>query len=254
MFMTGIVMFSSLVMLPQFLQSLMGYYGHDGGPRRSRPAGSCCWSRCRSSASSPTRVPARLSDRRSAGAVWSPPCVYTVRHLDLLIELRLGAPGCGSFRPSGCRCCSCPITLAAYSGLPPEKSNSASGMLNFMRNIGSSVGHVDGHDAGRAAVAGSPGRRCRPTRRMVEPAVPGMPWPACAHRVARAVDPPRRTRAHAYATVYRTHRQPRRLTSHTWTLLAPRSPAPLMFALSFALKKNPIGGGPDGAHDESRSR
>jgi DHA2 family multidrug resistance protein len=33
-----------------------------------------------------------------------------------------------------------PITLAGYIGIPPEKSNSVSGLVNFMRNIGSSVG------------------------------------------------------------------------------------------------------------------
>jgi DHA2 family multidrug resistance protein len=33
-----------------------------------------------------------------------------------------------------------PITLAGYIGTPPEKSNSVSGLVNFMRNIGSSVG------------------------------------------------------------------------------------------------------------------
>src|SRR5262249_1058963 len=33
-----------------------------------------------------------------------------------------------------------PITLAAYVGIPPEKSNMVSGLINFMRNIGSSVG------------------------------------------------------------------------------------------------------------------
>ncbi len=33
-----------------------------------------------------------------------------------------------------------PITLAAYIGVPPEKGNSVSGLVNFMRNIGSSVG------------------------------------------------------------------------------------------------------------------
>jgi DHA2 family multidrug resistance protein len=33
-----------------------------------------------------------------------------------------------------------PITLAAYIGIPPEKGNSVSGLVNFMRNIGSSVG------------------------------------------------------------------------------------------------------------------
>ena len=33
-----------------------------------------------------------------------------------------------------------PITLAAYIGMPAEKSNAVAGMVNFMRNIGSSVG------------------------------------------------------------------------------------------------------------------
>jgi DHA2 family multidrug resistance protein len=33
-----------------------------------------------------------------------------------------------------------PITLSAYIGTAPEKSNSVSGLVNFMRNIGSSVG------------------------------------------------------------------------------------------------------------------
>jgi len=33
-----------------------------------------------------------------------------------------------------------PITLVAYVGLPREKSNAAAGIVNFMRNIGGSVG------------------------------------------------------------------------------------------------------------------
>jgi DHA2 family multidrug resistance protein len=33
-----------------------------------------------------------------------------------------------------------PITLVAYIGIPAEKGNSVSGLVNFMRNIGSSVG------------------------------------------------------------------------------------------------------------------
>jgi DHA2 family multidrug resistance protein len=33
-----------------------------------------------------------------------------------------------------------PITLAGYIGIPAEKSNSVSGLVNFMRNMGSSVG------------------------------------------------------------------------------------------------------------------
>jgi DHA2 family multidrug resistance protein len=33
-----------------------------------------------------------------------------------------------------------PITLVAYLGLPAEKSNAAAGLVNFMRNMGGSVG------------------------------------------------------------------------------------------------------------------
>src|SRR5260370_27286558 len=32
------------------------------------------------------------------------------------------------------------ITLVSYIGMPTEKSNSIAGLLNFMRNIGSSIG------------------------------------------------------------------------------------------------------------------
>ena len=33
-----------------------------------------------------------------------------------------------------------PLTMAAYEGLPKEKSNAAAGLINFTRNIGQSVG------------------------------------------------------------------------------------------------------------------
>jgi hypothetical protein len=33
-----------------------------------------------------------------------------------------------------------PITAANYIGIPPEKGNSGSGLINFMRNIGGSIG------------------------------------------------------------------------------------------------------------------
>ena len=33
-----------------------------------------------------------------------------------------------------------PVTMAGYIGMPAEKANSVAGIVNFMRNIGSSVG------------------------------------------------------------------------------------------------------------------
>src|SRR5262249_8131599 len=65
--------------------------------------------------------------------------LYSTRRIDLdisfpvaaLILVWLGAPLPFLFVP---------ITLASYVGLPAAKSNDAAGMINFMRNIGSSVG------------------------------------------------------------------------------------------------------------------
>ena len=37
-----------------------------------------------------------------------------------------------------------PATMAAYIGLPQEKSNAVAGLVNFMRNIGSGVGDIVG--------------------------------------------------------------------------------------------------------------
>src|SRR5262249_40401151 len=33
-----------------------------------------------------------------------------------------------------------PINLVSYLGMPPQKSNSVAGLINFMRNIGASIG------------------------------------------------------------------------------------------------------------------
>jgi MFS transporter, DHA2 family, multidrug resistance protein len=33
-----------------------------------------------------------------------------------------------------------PVTMAGYIGMPADKANTVAGMINFMRNIGSSVG------------------------------------------------------------------------------------------------------------------
>src|ERR1700745_4320524 len=64
---------------------------------------------------------------------------YSTMRVDLLISFRSAATL--RVAPSfGLAFLFVPITLAAYSGVAPEKGNSVSGLVNFMRNIGSSVG------------------------------------------------------------------------------------------------------------------
>ena len=137
MFMAGVVLFSSLVMLPQFLQGLMGYSATTAGLVLST-SGLVLLVEMPIVGQLTTRIPARYL----ASFGWLMLAVgmyYTVGHLDLLISessaqwLRVVQAGALGF-------VFVPVTLAAYVGLPAGKSNSISGMLNFMRNLGSSVG------------------------------------------------------------------------------------------------------------------
>jgi len=66
---------------------------------------------------------------------------FSCKHIDLLIQLSSGPPGCafGQYLPVGFLFV--PLTMAAYVGMPAEKSNAAAGLINFLtRNIGQSVG------------------------------------------------------------------------------------------------------------------
>ncbi len=64
---------------------------------------------------------------------------YSTRQLDLLISFRAAAE-LRVVQSLGLAFLFVPINLSAYVGIPPEKGNSVSGLVNFMRNIGSSVG------------------------------------------------------------------------------------------------------------------
>jgi DHA2 family multidrug resistance protein len=64
---------------------------------------------------------------------------YSTRRLDLLISFRK-ASELRVVQAFGLAFMFVPINLSAYVGISPEKSNSVAGLVNFMRNIGSSVG------------------------------------------------------------------------------------------------------------------
>jgi MFS transporter, DHA2 family, multidrug resistance protein len=137
LFAFGFVLFSSTVLLPQFLQTLMGYTAEKAGMVLSVAAILLVFI---------TPVVGRLAGlfqaRRLLAFGWITLAMgmyLTCKRIDLLISFRAGAMlRVWQFLPVGF--IFVPLTMAAYVGLPESKSNAAAGLINFVRNIGQSVG------------------------------------------------------------------------------------------------------------------
>jgi MFS transporter, DHA2 family, multidrug resistance protein len=137
MFVLGIVLFSSTVLLPQFLQTLMGYTAESAGMVLSGAAILLVFLL-------PVvgRLAARFQARHLLAFGWitlAMAMYLTCKRLDLLVSFRAAAwLRVWQYLPVGFLFV--PLTMAAYVGLPEEKSNAAAGLINFVRNIGQSVG------------------------------------------------------------------------------------------------------------------
>jgi DHA2 family multidrug resistance protein len=137
MFMLGVVYFSSLVMMPQFLQTLMGYTAQLAGLVLS--ASGIVLLVCMPIVGQlTTKFPAKYIIAFGWLSV-ALAMYYTTRRIDLSISFQV-AMWLRVAQAAGLPFLFVPITLASYTGIPAEKSNDASGLINFMRNIGSSVG------------------------------------------------------------------------------------------------------------------
>jgi DHA2 family multidrug resistance protein len=137
MFVLGIVLFSSLVMMPLFLQTLLGYTSESAGLVLSG-GGLLLLFLMPVVGTLSSKVQARYLIAFGWLAV-SLAMLYSTQRLDLEISF-----GSASFlrvtQVFGLAFLFVPINLASYVGMPLEKSNSVAGIVNFMRNIGSSVG------------------------------------------------------------------------------------------------------------------
>ena len=137
MLMLGIVYFSSLVMMPQFLQTLMGYTAGTAGLALSA-SGLVLLAEMPLVGQLASRVQARfLIALGWAGVTLA--MIYSAHRFDLLISFG-SATWMRIAQAAGLPLLFIPITMAAYVGLPAEKSNNAAGLINFMRNIGGSIG------------------------------------------------------------------------------------------------------------------
>jgi DHA2 family multidrug resistance protein len=137
LFSSGIVMFSSTVLMPQFLQALMGYTAETSGLVVSAgaalllitmPIVGVLTSRL------PLKYLMAFGWLLSAGGMYlsaklvSLEISFAIAAVIMLVQY---APLGFIFIPS---------TTAAYVGIPQDRTDSVSGISNFMRNIGMSVG------------------------------------------------------------------------------------------------------------------
>jgi len=137
MFTLGVVLFSSLVMMPQFLQTLMGYTAQTSGLVLSASGVLLLME---------MPVVGQLTTKFAAKYIvafgWLS-LVAAMYYSTLRMDLQMSFQAAMWLRVAqsfGIGFLFVPITLIAYVGVPAEKGNSVSGLVNFMRNIGSSVG------------------------------------------------------------------------------------------------------------------
>jgi MFS transporter, DHA2 family, multidrug resistance protein len=137
MFLLGVVFFSSLVMVPQFLQTLLGYTAELAGLVLSLGAILLL-------IEMPIigELTSRVQARHLIAFGWfamALAMLYSTTKLGLFLDF-WSATYVRIAQVIGLGFLFVPITLAAYVGIPQEKSNTVAGIVNFMRNIGSSVG------------------------------------------------------------------------------------------------------------------
>ncbi len=137
MFVLGIMLFSSLVMMPLFLQTLMGYTSESAGLVLS--GGGALLLILMPLVGT---LASKFQARYLIAFGWLTLAMgmyYSTQHLDLDISFR-SASMLRIIQVFGLGFLFVPINMASYVGMPAEKSSSVAGLVNFMRNIGSSIG------------------------------------------------------------------------------------------------------------------
>jgi DHA2 family multidrug resistance protein len=238
MFTLGIMLFSSLVLMPLFLQTLMGYTAQVAGLAISA-GGLCLLIEMPIMGTLTTKVQAR----RLIAFGWL--CLalamfYSTKRIDLQIAFGT-ALWLRVAQVFGMGFLFVPITLVAYIGIPPEKNNSVSGLVNFMRNIGSSVG--------TSIVTTLLARRAQFHQQILighirygNPRLLGGVT-GLSQQLAHAGLDQNRARMAAYARIYQAVQGQASAAAYIDTFMVLAVGSGIMFFLAFLLKKNDPGGG-----------
>ncbi len=136
MFILGLALYGTTILIPQMLQTLMGYTATDAGKTLSLGAiatligmpivGTLI-----------TRVDARYL--LAFGFAVTSAALFHMTHLSLTMSLGYAA-WLRFFQAAGLGFMFIPIQTLAYVGVPMENNNDVSGLTNLARNIGGSVG------------------------------------------------------------------------------------------------------------------
>ncbi len=135
--MLGMALFSSTVLMPQLLQTLMGYSAQQAGMVLS--AGALVVLVVLPMVG---KLTTQFQARYLLAFGWISLAVsmyISCKQVDLLMSFR-SATVLRVWQYVPVAFLFVPLTLAGYVGLPAEKTNAAAGLMNFMRNIGQSVG------------------------------------------------------------------------------------------------------------------
>jgi len=238
MFMLGILLFSSLVLMPQFLQTLLGYTSELAGFALSA-GGIVLLFEMPIIGQLTTKVQAR----RLIAFGWLALALamfYSTKRIDLEISFS-AAVWLRIAQVIGLGFLFVPITLVAYIGIAPEKNNAVAGIVNFMRNMGSSVG--------TSLVTTLIARRSQVHQlRLVEKtSIDGNAFSAAVQGLTQHLASgglgKHEALESAYARIYQSVQAQAASLAYIDTFLILAIAAAVMFCLSFVLKKNDPGGG-----------
>jgi DHA2 family multidrug resistance protein len=136
MFMLGFALMGTTVVLPLFVQTLLGYTAEQAGMVLS-PGGFAVMLMMPVVGALSGRVDARLLI--TAGLIGTAIAMFHLSGFDLSVDYSTLA-WARVYQSLGLALLFIPINTAAYQGVPPEKNANASAIINMMRNIGGSVG------------------------------------------------------------------------------------------------------------------
>jgi DHA2 family multidrug resistance protein len=238
MFILGILLFSSLVLMPQFLQTLLGYTSQLAGLALSAGGLVLLFE---------MPIMGKLTTMFQARYLiafgWlslSIAMFYSTKRIDLLISFG-AATWLRITQVIGLGFLFVPITLVAYIGISPEKNNAVAGIVNFMRNIGSSVGTslvttlVARRSQFHQEILGD---YVRAGSSNLQNAVSGL-----TQRLANSGLSTHDAQIQAFARIYQEVQAQAASMAYIDTFMVLAIGAAIMFCLSFALKKNDPGGG-----------
>jgi DHA2 family multidrug resistance protein len=238
MFMLGISLFSSLVLMPQFLQTLVGYTSELAGLALSA-GGLVLLFEMPVMGKLTTKIQARYLIACGWLAL-SIAMYYSTKRIDLLISFN-AAVWLRITQVIGLGFLFVPITLAAYIGIAPEKNNSVAGIINFMRNMGSSVGTslVTTLIARRSQFHQEIlGGYARPDNPNFQNTLNGL-----TQHLAQSGLGIHEARGQAYARIYQEVQRHAASLAYIDTFMVLAVGAAIMFFLAFMLKRNDPGGG-----------